>query len=54
MAFEVGVQSQVTYYPVETTLSAKLRATAAQRGISAETLLNLWLQEKMTQEAAAR
>lgn len=51
-AFEVEDPLQRVYYPVETALSAKLRATAAQRGVSAETLLNLWLQEKMTQEAA--
>ncbi len=51
-AFEVEGKSQTTYYPVETTLAARLRTTAAQRGISAETLLNLWLQEKMLQETA--
>jgi hypothetical protein len=54
VAFEVDAQLQTTYYPVENALSAKLRATAAQRGVSAETLLNLWLQEKITQEAVAK
>ena len=52
VAFEVVEVLQTTYYPVEMTLSGQLRMTAAQRGISAETLLNLWLQEKMAHEIA--
>ena len=52
--FEVEEPSQTTYYPVEVTLSAKLRDVAVKKGISATTLLNLWLQEKMLQEATAK
>lgn len=52
--FEVDVQSEVTYFPVETNLSARLRSIAEQRGISPETLLNLWVQEKLVEEAAAK
>ncbi len=48
--FTVDVQLQTTYFAVESSLSERLRASAAQRGISAETLLNLWLQDRMTQE----
>jgi len=51
--FNVDVQSSVTYFPIESTLSKKLRKLAAQRGVSAETLLNLWLQERLGQEDAA-
>ena len=52
--FEVEVESEATYFPVETTLSAKLVSIAKQRGISPETLLNLWVQEKVREEAAAK
>ena len=45
--FEVDIQSEVTYYPLDTTLSEKIRSVARQRGISSETLLNLWVQEKL-------
>lgn len=50
--FVVSGHAKTTYYPVESTLSQKLRTLAQQRGVSAETLVNLWLQEKITQEAA--
>ena len=49
--FEVDIQSSATYYPVEENLSKKLRAVAERRGVSAQTLLNLWVQEKMAEEA---
>jgi len=50
-AFQMSGHASATYYPVESSLSQKLRAFANQRGVSAETLLNLWLQEKIAQEA---
>ena len=39
--FKVDIQSSVTYFPIESTLSKQLRKLAAQRGVSPETLLNL-------------
>lgn len=48
--FEVDLQSDVYYYAVETSLSSKLRKIAEEKGVSAETLLNLWLQEKINTE----
>ncbi len=48
--FEVDLQSDVYYYAVETSLSSKLHAIAERRGVSAETLVNLWLQEKLNKE----
>ena len=50
--FEVDLQSDVFYYAVETSLSSKLHSIAERRGVSAETLVNLWLQEKVNQETA--
>jgi len=52
--FEVELKSDVFYYAVETSLSLKLHRIAERRGVSAETLINLWLQEKVNQEAAER
>lgn len=45
--FEVDIESEVTYYPVDVTLSTRLAEAARRRGISAETLLNLWVQERL-------
>lgn len=51
---EVDIQSEATYYPVETKLSEKIGAIAKRRGVSPETLLNLWLQEKVVEETVAK
>ncbi len=48
--FEVDIQSEVTYYAVDSELSAKIQSIAKQRGISADTLLNLWVQEKLQEQ----
>ena len=45
--FEVDIQSEVTYYAVDNELSTRIQASSRQRGISADTLLNLWVQEKL-------
>ena len=50
--FDVDLQSDVFYYAVETSLSSKLHRIAEKKGVSAETLVNLWLLEKVTQEVA--
>ncbi len=48
--FEVDIQSEVTYYAVDSELSAKIRVIAKRRGISADTLLNLWVQERLGEQ----
>lgn len=52
--FDVDIQSETTYFPVEHALSTKLRSIAQTRGVSPETLLNLWLQEKVREEITAK
>jgi hypothetical protein len=49
--FAVAIHSEKAYYPVESSLSDKLHLIARRRGVSAETLLNLWLQEKVNEAA---
>jgi hypothetical protein len=50
--FEVGIQSEVTYYALDKKLSQMLSEVAEERGVSAETLLNLWVQEKLWKDAS--
>ncbi len=47
--FDVNIKSQRKYYPLDGHLSLKIRQIAEERGISEETLLNLWVQEKINQ-----
>jgi hypothetical protein len=49
--FELDVKSSATYFPVDRFLAERLREMASAHGVSAETLLNLWLQERVTDEA---
>jgi len=48
--FKVDIQSEVVYFPLEGTLSARVAEAARQRGVSPETLLNLWVQEKLLEQ----
>jgi CopG antitoxin of type II toxin-antitoxin system len=52
--FELDIQSEAIYYPVERKLSAQIAKIARRRGVSRETLLNLWLQEKIGEETTAK
>lgn len=52
--FEVDIQSEAIYYAIEPKLSAKISRIARKRGVAAETLLNLWLKEKLREEASAK
>jgi len=54
IAFEFEPGSDVHYYALENSLSSDLQSIATERGISAETLVNLWLRERMGQEAKRR
>ena len=47
--FEVDILSEITYYALDRKLSEDVRALARKRGVSADTLLNLWVQEKLQQ-----
>jgi hypothetical protein len=44
---EVDIQSEVTYFAVDKMLSDRIHAIAKEHGIAADTLLNLWIQEKL-------
>ena len=50
--FEVDIEAEVTYYALDRELSQMLSEVAEERGASAETLLNLWVQEKLWKDAS--
>ncbi len=47
--FEVDIQSRHRYFPLDRELSRKIDEVARRRGVTSETLLNLWVQEKLLQ-----
>jgi CopG antitoxin of type II toxin-antitoxin system len=48
--FEFIAEPQITYFAIERDLSEKIRSLASSRGVSADTLLNMWVQEKLVKE----
>jgi hypothetical protein len=51
-SFEVGIESEVTYYSLDKRLAEKVQAIAHERGVSGDTLVNLWVQEKLLEQNA--
>jgi hypothetical protein len=51
-SFEVNIESEVTYYAVDRMLSEKIQAIAQKRGVTPDTLINLWVQEKLQEQKA--
>lgn len=52
-SFEVDIESEVTYYAVDKMLSEKIQSIAQKRGVTADTLINLWVQEKLQEQKAS-
>jgi hypothetical protein len=49
--FDVVLEPEATYYPVEKDLSEKIQSVARQKGVSSDTLVNLWLEQKIKEQA---
>ena len=45
--FQVNIQSEVIYYPLAQKLATQIRKRAKRQGVRPETLLNIWVQEKL-------
>ncbi len=45
---EIEIDSRKTYCPISSDLLTLVRVQARQRGVSVETLINLWIQEKVS------
>lgn len=52
--FEVVAEPEATYYPVEKDLSAKIQSVAKKHGVSSDTLVNLWLEQKVKEQRSPR
>jgi len=50
--FEVVAEPEATYYPVERDLSARIQSVAKKQGVSSDTLVNLWLEQKIKEQKA--
>jgi hypothetical protein len=51
---DVEIDSATIYFPVEKALADKLRTEAENRGVSAATLLNTWVQEHVRGNSPAK
>lgn len=51
--FAVLVEAERSSVPVETNLTQQLRAAARRNGVSVESLVNGWLQKRLSQEVGA-
>ena len=51
-SFQVDIESEVTYCSLDKRLAEKVQAIAQKQGVSADTLINLWVQEKILQQNA--
>ena len=49
--FEIDIQSEVRYVALEPRLAADIQQLAQQKGVTSQTLVNLWLREKFEAEA---
>jgi len=50
VTFDVQVESEVIYYPISRSLSEDLNSIAIKQGVSSDTLINLWIQEKVKEQ----
>ncbi len=48
--FDVNIESEITYYSLDKRLAKKVQSIAQKRGVSADTLINLWVQEKIQEQ----
>ncbi len=48
---EVGIESEITYYSLDKKLAEEVQSIARKRGVSPDTLINLWVQEKIQEQS---
>jgi len=51
--FKIELDSVVHYFALENTMSERVRTAAEKHGVSAETLVNLWVKERLDSELNA-
>jgi hypothetical protein len=45
--FEVVLEPEATYYPVEKSLAEEIQSVARKQGVCSDTLVNPWLDQKL-------
>ena len=48
--FEVGIEFEKIYYSLDKKLAEQIQSIAQKRGVSGDTLINLWVQEKLQEQ----
>lgn len=48
--FDVQIESEAMYYAVEKSLFEKVQSIAKKQGVSSDTLVNLWIQQKVQEQ----
>ena len=51
--FQVVLEPEATYYPVEKDLSEKIQSVARKQGVSSDALVNRWLEQKVKEQRSA-
>jgi len=51
--FEVEIRSERRYFLIEHTLADKMKEIAVRTGVSTETLLNLWVRDKIEENVSS-
>jgi hypothetical protein len=49
--FDVEIETEATYCAIEKSLSEKVQSIAKKKGVSSDTLVNLWIQQKIQERA---
>jgi CopG antitoxin of type II toxin-antitoxin system len=52
--FDVVLEPEATYYPVQKDLSEKIQSEARKQGVPSDTLVNLWLEQKIKEQRSSR
>ena len=50
--FDVQIESEAIYYAVEKGLAEKVQSIAKEQGVSSDTLVNLWIQQKIQEQVS--
>lgn len=50
--FDVVMESEITYYAMDKKLSEEVQKIAHRRGVAADTLVNMWVLEKLREQKA--
>ena len=50
ISFDIDIQTEMTYYALDKILSDQIQSLAQKRGVTANTIINLWIKEKLHEQ----